>query len=223
MLDRGGHDGLVDQRAGPQRRTADAQAPLHDGEQVDLGACPAADADDRDAPGERPWRRAPRGGWPPRPVRGRRRRARDRAPRRGRRPRAPRVATASRSWAWRTEATQRAPVAAASCTPALPTPPAAPVTRTRSPDAEPALGEQRVVGGGERLGEAARLGPGQSVGTAMAAALVDDGELGLRAAAHDGHDAIADGEARRPPARGDDLAGELHARGCRAVSPAGAG
>ena len=64
----------------------------------------------------------------------------------------------------RTEATTWAPAAWASCTAAVPTPPAAPETSTRSPARQPGLGEQGVVGGGERLGEPAGLGPSPRVG-----------------------------------------------------------
>ena len=77
------------------------------------------------------------------------------------------------------------------------------------------LREDRVVGGREDLGQAARVGELDGVGTAHELALVDDRELGLAAAADDPHDAIALGEARRArPERLDD-AGELEARDVR--------
>ncbi len=78
-------------------------------------------------------------------------------------------------------------------------------------DGEAALGEERVVGGGERLGKSARFGPAQMRRHGHGGAFVDDGELGLRTSTHHGHDAIADRETSRLPTRGDDLAGELHA------------
>ena len=76
---------------------------------------------------------------------------------------------------------------------------------------QPALGEQRVVRGGEHLGEAARGLPGDAVGHGQGGALVHDGQLGLPAATDHRHHPVADGEALdaaarrrppRPPARG---------------------
>ena len=77
--------------------------------------------------------------------------------------------------------------------------------------AEPALREQRVVRSGEDLGEAAGLGPRDAVGDAERGALVHERELGLTAAADDGHHPVADGEVLDSRAGGHDLAGELEA------------
>ena len=137
MFDRGGHDGLVDHRPGPQRRPADAQSALHDGEEVDLGSgAPATDTDDgdssREGHGTEHTGHAGRADSSRTTSKGPMPRASS-----GSAALAPKEATASRNDACRTEATQRAPVAAASCTPAFPTPPAAPVTSTRSPRARP--------------------------------------------------------------------------------------
>ena len=52
-----------------------------------------------------------------------------------------------------------APSATPSCTAAVPTPPAAPLTSRRSPGQQQRLGEERVVRGRVRLHEAARLRP----------------------------------------------------------------
>ena len=67
--------------------------------------------------------------------------------------------------------------------------------------AQPGLGEERVVGGGEDLGDAAGLRPFEPVGDRHELALVHGGQLGLPAAADDGHDAIALGEALGPGPR----------------------
>ena len=75
------------------------------------------------------------------------------------RPRAP-SDVARRSASLRTVAVTWAPASTPSCTPAMPTPPAAPCTRRCSPGREPALREEGVVRGREDLGEAAGLGPG---------------------------------------------------------------
>ena len=108
-------------------------------------------------------------------------------------------------------AVTRAPAAAASCTAAMPTPPAAPWMQTRSPSAEAALREEGVVGGGERLGEAARLVPGHPVGHGQQVPLVDDGLLGLPTTADHRHDAVADGEPGGAGTEAPHLAGELEA------------
>jgi hypothetical protein len=52
---------------------------------------------------------------------------------------------------------------------------------------------------------------GERIGDRHQLALVDDGQLGLAAAADDAHDAVALGEPLRPGAAGDDLAGQLEA------------
>jgi hypothetical protein len=53
-------------------------------------------------------------------------------------------------------------------------PPAPPCTSRRSPGTQPGLGEERVVGGREHLGHAARLDPRQGVGHRHQHALVHD-------------------------------------------------
>ena len=63
------------------------------------------------------------------------------------------------------------------------------------------LGEHRVVGGGEDLGEAAGLGQERLSGTGIRVPLVDHRQLGLAAAADDGHHAVADVEALGPGPR----------------------
>ena len=78
-------------------------------------------------------------------------------------------------------------------------------------DGQAGLGEERVVGGGEDLGDAARGGPVELVRDGHRGALVDDGELGLAAAGDDRHHAVAGLEAADAAAAGDDLARELEA------------
>ena len=75
--------------------------------------------------------------------------------------------------------------------------------------AQPGLREERVVGGGEDLRHAAGLGEAQAVGDGHELALVHRGQLGLPAAADDGHHAVALGEALGPGPARRDLAGEL--------------
>ena len=71
------------------------------------------------------------------------------------------------------------------------------------------------MGGGEDLGHAAGLRPVERVRHRHQLALVHDAQLGLAAAAHDRHHAIALGEARRARAERGDLAGELEPRDVR--------
>ena len=73
------------------------------------------------------------------------------------------------------------------------------------------LGEQRVVGGGEDLGDRAGRVQLEALGHGHELALVDDRELGLAAPADDAHDAVALLEAARAGAERGDLAGELQA------------
>ena len=75
--------------------------------------------------------------------------------------------------------------------------------------AQPGLGEDRVMGGREDLGSAARLLPGKALGNRDQHPLMDDGELGLATAAHDAHHAVALGEPLRPGTQSGDLAGQL--------------
>ena len=81
--------------------------------------------------------------------------------------------------------------------------------------AQRTLAEERVVRGGEHLGEAARLGPRQCVGSGRRHTLVRQRKLGLPTAADERHDAIADREAFDVTAERNDLTGELHARNVR--------
>jgi hypothetical protein len=78
----------------------------------------------------------------------------------------------------------------------VPTPPAA-------------LREQRVVRGREDLRDAARHRPVHAVRDGHELALMHHAQLGLAAAAHDRHDAVAHREARRARPQRGDLAGEL--------------
>ena len=75
--------------------------------------------------------------------------------------------------------------------------------------AQAALGEERVVGGGEDLRDAAGRVPVELVGDGDGEALVDGDQLGLAAAADHGHDAVAGLEAVHARAALGDLAGEL--------------
>ena len=77
--------------------------------------------------------------------------------------------------------------------------------------AQPGLGEERVVGGGEDLGHAARGLPVELLGDRHRGALVDDRELGLAAAGDDRHHAVAGLEALDAGAALDDLARQLEA------------
>ena len=79
-------------------------------------------------------------------------------------------------------------------------------------DGQPGLGEERVVGGGEDLGDAARRGPVELLRDRHRGALVDDRVLGLAAAGDQRHHAVAGLEAPDAAAAGDDLARELEAR-----------
>ena len=92
--------------------------------------------------------------------------------------------------------------------------------------AQLALGEERVVGGGEDLGGAAGLGPVEAVGHGHQQPLVDGEPLALAAAADEAHDAVAGLEARGALAERRDLAGDVEPRdvlrpaGRRRVEPA---
>ena len=79
-------------------------------------------------------------------------------------------------------------------------------------DHQAGLREERVVGGGEDLGHAARGGPVELVGHRHRRPLVHDRQLRLAAAADHGHDAVARLEALRPRPDRDDLAGQLEPR-----------
>jgi hypothetical protein len=75
---------------------------------------------------------------------------------------------------------------------------------------QPGLGEQRVVGGREHLGEASGRGPVQGLGDRHRHALVHHRQLGLSAAGDERHHAVALGEARGAGAALGHLAGQLH-------------
>jgi hypothetical protein len=87
--------------------------------------------------------------------------------------------------------------------------------------AQPRLREERVVGGREDLGQPARVRERDDVGHRHELALVDDGELGLTAAADDPHDAVALGEALRARPEADDLARQLEPRDVRRAAGRG--
>ena len=207
--------------AGPQRRAVDPGPLAHQREQVELGLGPAAHADHRDAPADRQRvevggqvgpadqlehdvertvaARSPRSGTPVR---------RTPPPRRG----GPRCAR----WP------PPAPAATASCTPARPTPPAAPWTQSRSPMASPHCVNRASWAVVKTSGNPPAAGQSTPSGTGSMA-LVHHGQLGLAAAADDGHHA---GRRRRtggrrgparPPRR------PAPCRGCRAGHPGGAG
>ena len=89
--------------------------------------------------------------------------------------------------------------------------------------AQAALGEERVVGGGEDLGHAAGLRPVEAVGDRHELALVDDGQLGLPAAADDRHDAVALGEALGARARAPTTSPASSSPGMSGGEPGGAG
>ena len=78
--------------------------------------------------------------------------------------------------------------------------------------AQARLGEERVVGGGEDLGQRPGGRPVQRLGHRHQLALVHDGELGLPAAADDAHHAVARLEAPGARAERGDLTGELEPR-----------
>ena len=79
-------------------------------------------------------------------------------------------------------------------------------------DPQARLREQRVVGGREDLGDAARRRPVEAVRDRHRLALVDDAQLGLAAAAGDRHHAVAGREARRAGPGRLHLAGQLEPR-----------
>ena len=78
--------------------------------------------------------------------------------------------------------------------------------------AQTGVGEERVEGGGEDLGEPAGFGPGERVGNGKRVGLVDHGHGGLATAAHQGHDPRTRREPGHLRADRHHLAGHLHAR-----------
>ena len=120
-----------------------------------------------------------------------------------------------------------APSACASCTAAVPTPPAAPWTSSRSPGRSPACVKSASWAVVKTSGSPPASGKATASGTGIELALVHDRELGLAAAADDPHHAIALGEARRARRRAPRrLAGQLEAgdvrraAGRRGIAPA---
>ena len=79
-------------------------------------------------------------------------------------------------------------------------------------DRQAALGEQRVVGGREHLGEPTGGVPVDACGHGQGGPLVEDRLLGLPPAAHDRHDPVADREALGGRPHRHDLARELEPR-----------
>ena len=79
-------------------------------------------------------------------------------------------------------------------------------------EAEAALGDQGVVGGGDDLGEPAGLGPAEPVRDRDGRPLVDHGQLDLPTPADHGHHPVALGEAEHAGPDGGDLAGQLQPR-----------
>ncbi len=91
-------------------------------------------------------------------------------------------------------------------------PAGAPVHEQALAGTQAGLGEDRVVGGGEHLGQAAGLGPAEPFGHRHRRPLVHDRQLRLATASHDCHHAVALGEARRVGAERGHLARQLEAR-----------
>ncbi len=136
---------------------------------------------------------------------------------------APRSATA---WRWsglRTPATTRAPAAAARLDGGRADPAGGPVHQQPVAQAQAALGEQGVVGGGDHLGEPAGLGPGEPVEDRDRHPLVDHGQLGLAAPADHGHHPVALGEARATSGPTAATSPASSSPGMSAGLPAGAG
>ena len=139
---------------------------------------------------------------------------------------APSCATASRASGLRTVAVTCAPTAWASWTAAVPTPPAAPWTSSRSPGRSRAWVKSASCAVVKTSGSPPAVGEPDGVGDRHELALVDDRELALAAAADDPHDPVALGEARRAGAEADDLARQLEPRdvrrraGRRGIAPA---
>ena len=105
----------------------------------------------------------------------------------------------------------------------MPTPPARAVDEQALADAQAGLREERVVGGGEDLGHAAGRVPVELLGHRHRRALVDDRELGLAAAGHDRHHAVAGLEALRRRRRPRRPRPPARARGCPAARRAARG
>src|ERR1019366_9382965 len=79
----------------------------------------------------------------------------------------------------------------------------------------PGLGEQCIVGRGERLGEPAGLVPGDAVGHGEQRALGHRHQFCLAAATADGHDPVADGEPAGTRPEADHHAGDATGAGYR--------
>ena len=91
----------------------------------------------------------------------------------------------------------------------MPTPPAAPCTSRRSPGRRPACVKSASWAVVKTSGTPPASVEAQAVGDGHELALVHRGQLGLPAAADDGHHAVALGEALGPGPARHDLAGEL--------------
>ena len=77
--------------------------------------------------------------------------------------------------------------------------------------AQGALAAHRIMRRDEHFAETPRLRPRHRRRHGEGGDFRDEGELGLRGAADDGHDTVAHVEALQPLACGDDHAGKLHA------------
>ena len=125
---------------------------------------------------------------------------------------APKAATRWRISALRTVAMTVAPAATASWTPAMPTPPAAPCTHTRSPSNRPHCVKRASLAVVKTSGNAPASSQDTPSGTRHQVTLGDDCFLSLATAADHGHDPVAHVEPARSRAEGEHLTGQLHAR-----------
>ncbi len=131
----------------------------------------------------------------------------------------------SRACSSRTVAVTRAPAIVPSCTAAMPTPPAAPCTRSRSPDVRLAWVNSASCAVVKTSGTPPAAFQLELLGDGHRRRLVHDGELGLAAAGDDRHHAVAGLEAADGPAAIDHLARQLKPRdvlrraGRRRVAP----
>ena len=141
---------------------------------------------------------------------------------------APRAATPARDASLRTVATTSQPGGDGQLDRGGADPTGGAVDADPLAQAELALREQGVVGGGVVLGEAAGLGPADALGHREGDDLGHDGQLGLAGAGDDRHHPVARAEPPAAGADGHDLAGQLEAgqvgrrrAGRRRVQPLG--